>query len=101
MHQALAAGFGGMTLDDQLVLANFRNIWTATHLNWATLPLENRREFARAVLTAAFGEGGADQALGPAGGGGGTFEGGVGDFYGRHGCGSAADQLNSCVPSYD
>jgi hypothetical protein len=102
IHQALAAGFGGLTHDDQTVLAEFRGIWTLTRQSWATLALEDKRQFARAVLAVAFGEGAADRALGSTGGDTGTFEDRASDFCARNGgCGGAMDGLNSYVPSYD
>ena len=102
IHQALAAGFGGLTYDDQTVLAEFRGIWMLTRQSWATLTLDEKREFARAVLAVAFGEGAADRALGSTGGNTGTFEDRASDVCARNGgCGGAMDGLNSYVPSYD
>lgn len=106
VHQALAAGFGGLPLDDQIALAEFRNVWTLTRQGWATLPLENKRQFAWAVLALAFGEEAADRAVGSAGGGSGTrspiWEDEMNEICARHGgCGGAMDGLNSYVPSYE
>lgn len=102
MHQALAAGFGDLPPDDQVVLASFRDVWTLIRQNWAVLPLDEQQAFAHAVLATAFGEDAAGRALGSASGGRGDFESQVSDFCARHGgCGGVEDQLNSWAPSVD
>jgi hypothetical protein len=104
MHQALAQSFGGMPVLDQTALANFRGIWTATRSNWAALPPENQILFARGVLTAALGEGAADQALGSSGSGqgGGTFEDQAIDLCRQMSCPSGTlDAITGYTPSYE
>lgn len=106
IHQALSAGFGGLPLEDQIALAEFRKVWTLTRQGWATLPLENKRQFAWAVLALAFGEEAAARAVGLAATGSGTrspiWEDEMNEMCARNGgCGGAMDGLNSYVPSYE
>lgn len=75
IQEALAAGFSGLPVEVQVDLANARPLWTEYHAAWPTLPLQAKQEFAYYILTLAYGEQAAAQALGlnvgDAGGGGG------------------------------
>jgi hypothetical protein len=64
IHEALAAGFADLPVEAQIDLANARPLWTQFRSEWSTLPLQAKQEFAYYILTLAYGEQAAGQALG-------------------------------------
>ncbi|MFK7927873.1 MAG: hypothetical protein AB8H79_06775 [Myxococcota bacterium] len=56
VRTALAQNFAAMGPEEQVAIANARSIWTDTHSRWAVMTMADRRAFAGAVLTLAFGQ---------------------------------------------
>lgn len=79
--QAMVQSYPNLAIEDQQGLAQARAIWTEYAQGWGQLPVDEKREFAYAILALAYGEQMASQAVGYDQGGGGGGAGGGEAYY--------------------